>query len=218
MPEEKRLIAELIVCDQERLATQFALSHLQRSVLVDGYEQLAKAAEFARGKVDSVRVRLRSLRTAKLRQKDSHDLHKLQNALNELAEEIDTITYASEAGKEQIPGPEAIAACQARYQRLEIIRDKLAGLAYVMDSVDDKPGLPSRANLQSDIGEALRKLESAKSNLDDLETHLNSVEGAHAIDQDEIASAKSSASNARGDLKAAITALEKSAPSSAKVV
>ena len=76
MPEEKRLIAELIVCDQERLATQFALSRLQRSVLVDGYEQLAKAAELARGKADAVRVRLRSLRTAKLRQKDSHDQRK----------------------------------------------------------------------------------------------------------------------------------------------
>jgi hypothetical protein len=212
MPEEKRLIAELRVRDQERLATQFALSRPQLSILVDGYQQLAKAAELARSKVDAVRVRLRSLRTAKLRQKDSHDLHKLQNALNELAEEIDTIAYASEAGKEQIPGPAAIAACQARYQRLEIIRDKLAGLAYVMDSVDGKPGLPSRASAQSDIGEALRKLQSAKSNLDDVKTRLNNAEGARAIDQDEIASAKNSASNAEDDLKAATTALEKSTP------
>jgi hypothetical protein len=212
MPEEKRLIAELRVCDQERLATQFALSRPKRSVLADGYEQLVKAAALARGKFDAVRVRLRSLRTAKQRHKDSHDLHKLQNALNELAEEIDSITYASEAGKEQIPGPEAIAACQARYQRLEIIRDKVARLACVMDPVDGKPGLPSPATAQPDIGEALRKLQSAKANLDRVETHLNNAEGAHAIDQDEIASAKSSASNAEDDLKAATTALEKSAP------
>ena len=211
MPEEKRLIDELRVCDQDRLATQSALSHPTRILLADGYQQLAKAAELARLKVDAVRVRLRSLRTAKLRNKDSHDLHKLQNALNGFAEEIDTITYASEAGKEQTPGSVAIAACQARYCRLETIRDKLAELTCVMDSVDGKPRSPSSASAQPDIGEALQRLRSAVSNLDDVVTHLNHAEGARATDQDEIASAKSSAGNAEDDLKAAKAALEKCA-------
>jgi len=116
-----------------------------------------KAAELAQGKVDAVRVRLRSLRTAKRRKKDSHDLHKLQNALNGLGEEMATITYAGETGKEQTPGPEAVAAYQERYRRLETIREKLAELAHVMDSVDDKlRGSPSRANAHSDIGKALQ--------------------------------------------------------------
>lgn len=212
MPEEKRLIAKLSDCDQDRRATQSALSNAQHSVLPAEYRQLAQAAELARGKVNAVRVRLRSLRAAKLRKKDSHDLHKLQNALNELAEEIDTITYASEAGKEQTPGPEATTAYRERYRRLESIREKLADLTLVMDSVDGKPRSPSRANAHSDIGEALHKLQSAESNLDDVETHLNNAEGAHADDQDEIASAKSSTSDAEDDLKAAKAALEKLAP------
>jgi hypothetical protein len=169
MPEEKRLIAELIVCDQDRLAAHSALSHPQHSVLPDEYRELAKAAELARGKVAAVRVRLRSLRTAKLRKKDSHDLHKLQNALNGLAEEIDTITYAGEAGKEQAPGPEANAAYRERYRRLETIREKLAELTLTMESVGGKPRSPNCANAPSDIGEALQKLQSAVSNLDDLE-------------------------------------------------
>ena len=176
MPEEKRLIAELKDCDQDRLAAQSALSSPQHFILPDEYRQLAKAAELARGKVDAVRVRLRSLRVAKLRKKDSHDLHKLQDALNELAEEIDTITYDSEAGKEQAPGPEATTAYHERYRRLETIREKLADLTLVMDSVDGKPRSPSRANA-TPIGEALQKLQSAESNLDDVETHLNNAEG-----------------------------------------
>jgi DNA repair exonuclease SbcCD ATPase subunit len=212
MPEEKRLIAQLRVCDQDRLATQFALSHPQQSVLGDGYQELAKAAELARGKVDAVRVRLKSLRTAKRRKKDSHDLHQLQNALNGLAEEIDTITYASEAGKEQTPSREAMAAYQGRCQRLGMIREKLAELTHVMDSDDDKPRSPSRACTPSDIGEALQKLQSAESNLDEVETHLNNAEGAHADDQNEIASAKSSASDVEDDLKAVKAALEKLVP------
>jgi chromosome segregation ATPase len=213
MPEEKRLIAELEDCDRDRLAAQSALSHLHRSVSVDEYQQLAKAAELARGKVDAVRVRLRSLRTAKSRKKDSHDLHQLQNALNGLGEEMATITYAGEAGKEQTPGPEAVAAYEERYRRLETIREKLAELAHVMDSVDDNPrGSPSRANAHSDIGKALPKLKSAESNLDQVETHLKNVEEAHADDQDEIASAKNSTNNVDDALKAAKAALEKVCP------
>jgi hypothetical protein len=139
MPEEKRLIAELRDCDQDSLASQSALSHPQKSVLPDGYQQLVKAAGIARAKVHAVRDRLRSLREAKLRRKDSHDLHKLHNRLNELGEEIDTITYAGEASKEQAPSPEVTAARQKRHQRLEIIRERLAKLNSVMDSVDGSP-------------------------------------------------------------------------------
>jgi DNA repair ATPase RecN len=212
MPEEKRLIAELTGCDQERIAAQSALSSPKQSVLIDGYQHLAKTAELARRKVDAVRVRLASLRTAKCRKKDSHDLHKLQNALHELAEEVDTITYAAEVCKEQTQSPGTIAAHCERYQRLETIRDKLAELTLVMESVDSKPRSPSRANGFSDIGEALQKLHSAESNLDAVETHLNNAKGSHADDEDEIASAKTSANNVGDNLKAAKVALEKSAP------
>jgi chromosome segregation ATPase len=138
-------------------------------------------------------------------------VHKLQNAINGLAEEIDTITYAGEAGKEQTPGPEASAAYQERYQRLEKIREKLFELTLLMDSVDGRPRSPSRASANSDIDEALQNLQSAESNLGDVETHLNNVEGAYSDDQDEIASARSSASDVGGDLKSAKAALEKSA-------
>jgi chromosome segregation ATPase len=179
---------------------------------MDELQQLAKAAELARGKVDAVLIRLRSLRTAKRRKKDSHDLHKLQNALNGFGEEIDTITYAGEAAKEQTSSPKAVAAHQERSRRLQTIREKLAELAHVMDSADGKPRSPSLANANSDIGEALQKLQSAESNLDDAETHLNNVEGAHVRDQDEIASAKSSTNNVGDALKAAKAALEKVCP------
>ena len=211
MPEEKRLIAELKDCDQDRLAAQSALTDPQQLLFPEEHQKLTEAVELARGKGDAVRVRLRSLRTAKRRKKDSHDVHKLQNAINGLAEEIDTITYAGEVGKEQAPSPEGSAAYQERYQRLEKIRDKLSELALVMDSVDGRPRSPSRASA-TDTGDALQKLQSAESNLDDVETHLNNAEGAHSGDQDEIASAKSSASEVESELKGAKAALEKLGP------
>ena len=212
MPEEERLIAELGDRDQERLAAQSALAQPQYYISMDEFQQLAKATQLARGKVAAVRVRLRSLRQAKGRRKDSYDLHKLQNALNELAEEIDTITYAGEAAKEQTSSPKAVAAHQERFRRLQTIREKLAELAHVMDSADGEPRSPSLANANSDIGEALQKLQSAESHLDDVETHLNNVEGAHVRDQDEIASAKDSTNNVDDALKAAKAALEKVCP------
>ena len=135
MPEEKRLIAELADCDWERRLTRSALAHPQHSVLADEYQQLTKAAEIAESKVDAARVRLRSLRTAKLRKKDSDDLLRLQRALTGFAEEIDAITYIAEADKEQTPSPAALAAYQKRFQRLQTIRDKLAELTLVMESV-----------------------------------------------------------------------------------
>ena len=212
MPEEKRLIAELKDCDQDRLAAQSALTDPKHLLFPEEHRKLAEAVELARGKADAVRVRLRSLRTAKRRKKDSHHVHELQDALNKLAEEIDTITYAGEVGKEQAPSPEVSAAYQERYQRLEKIRKKLAELTLVMDSVDDKPRSPTPASANSDIGEALQKLQSAESNLDDVETHLNNAEGAHSGDQGEIASAKSSASEVESELKGAKAALEKLGP------
>ena len=69
--------------------------------------------------------------------------------------------------------------------------------------------LGSRANAHSDIEEALQKISSAESNLDDVETHLTNAEGADEDDaQDEIGSAKSSASDVEDDLHAAKAALE----------
>jgi chromosome segregation ATPase len=206
MPEEKRLIAELQDRDQERITAQSALAHPKHSISMDEFQELAMATGLARGKVAAVRVRLRSLRQAKVRKRDSHDLHKLQNALNGLAEEIDTITYASEAAKEHTPSSEENAAYRERYRRLETIREKLANLTLAMDSVDGKPPL---ANAQSDIGKALQKLQNAQTKLDDVEIYLNKAEGADANDQQEIANAKSSASDVEDDLKAAKSALEK---------
>jgi hypothetical protein len=103
MPEEKRLIAELVDRNNESIAAQSALTYPKYCISIEEFQQLATATELARGNVTAVRLRLRSLRAAKGRKKDSHDVHKLQNALNELSEEIDTITYASETGKEQLP-------------------------------------------------------------------------------------------------------------------
>jgi DNA repair exonuclease SbcCD ATPase subunit len=183
------------------------LSHPQHSVLIDEYRELAKAAELARGRVEAIRIRLRSLRTAKVRKKDSHDLHELQNSLNGLAEEIDTITYASETGKEQTPGSEANAAYQERYQRMETIREKLAELTLVMNSVRGKVRSSSRANAHFDTGEALKNLQSAELNLHEVQTYLNNAEGAHADGQDKIVSATSSANNLDDDLKAVKAAL-----------
>jgi DNA repair exonuclease SbcCD ATPase subunit len=211
MPEEKRLMVELRDCDERRRVTAYALSHPTHCVLIDEHNQLAESAELARSKVDAVRVRLRSLRTAKRRKKDSHDLHQLQNSLNELAEEIDTITYAGEAGREHTPSPEESAACNERYRRLETIRDKLTELTLVMGSVDGNPRSLSHSNANPDIGEALQEIRSAEANLDDVETCLNSAEGADADDQDEIASAKSAASQGKDDLNAAKAALGKAA-------
>jgi hypothetical protein len=134
MPEEKRLLAELADCDRARRLTRSALGHPQQSILNDGYQLLTKAAEIAECKVDAVRVRLRSLRTAKLRKKDSDHLHKLQKGLTGFAEEIDAITYTAEAGKEHTTGPEAAAAYQKRFQRLATIREKLSELTLVMES------------------------------------------------------------------------------------
>lgn len=158
MPEEKRLIAELKDCDQDRLAAQSALTNPSHFVCPEEHRKLAQAVELARDRADAVRVRLRSLRTAKRRKKDSHDMHELQDRLNKLAAEIDTITYAGEVGKEQAPSPEASAAYQERYQRLEKIRNKLAELTLVMDSADGKPRSRNRGNENSDTGEALQKL------------------------------------------------------------
>jgi hypothetical protein len=75
-----------------------------------------------------------------------------------------------------------------------------------MDSVDGKP--PSLANAQSEVVEALQKLQSARTKLDDVEAHLNKAEGSDANDQFQIASAKSSARDVEDDLKAAKSALK----------
>ena len=69
--------------------------------------------------------------------------------------------------------------------------------------------LGSRANAHADIDEALEKIQSAESNLDDVETHLNNADGADEDEaQDEISSAKSSADDVESDLRAAKAALE----------
>jgi Tfp pilus assembly protein PilX len=69
--------------------------------------------------------------------------------------------------------------------------------------------LGTRANAHSDVDGALQKIQSAESNLDDVETHLNNAEGADEDDaQDEIGSAKNSVSDVEDDLRAAKAALE----------
>jgi uncharacterized protein YPO0396 len=70
-------------------------------------------------------------------------------------------------------------------------------------------GLGNRANAHSDIDQAIEKIESAQSNLDDVQTHLNNADGADPDDaQSEIEGAKQSASDTEDDLAAAKAALE----------
>lgn len=69
--------------------------------------------------------------------------------------------------------------------------------------------LGGQANAHSDIDEALEKIQSAESNLDDVETHLNNADGADEDEaQDEIDSAKNSVGDVESDLSAAKSALE----------
>ena len=77
-----------------------------------------------------------------------------------------------------------------------------------MESVGGKARSPNCADGPSDIGEVLEKLQSAASNLDDLETHLNKAEGARPCDRDEISFAKGSANNLDDDLKAVKAGLD----------
>ncbi len=70
-------------------------------------------------------------------------------------------------------------------------------------------GLGNRASAHSDLDQAVEEIESAQSNLDDVQTHLNNADGADPDDaQDEVESAKQSASDVEDNLAAAKNALE----------
>jgi hypothetical protein len=111
-----------------------------QSDLPDGYRELVEAAEIGQAVAEAVNVKSKAHRRAKLRKRDLHDLSDLRTAVNDLAGEIDAITYADDSySKHWGHSPEANAVDQQRHVRLQMIREKLAKLKLVMDSVDGNP-------------------------------------------------------------------------------
>ena len=106
----------------------------RQSDLPDGYRELVKAAEIGQAKAETVNVKLKAHRRAKLRKRDLHDLSDLRAVINDLAGEIDATTHADDLYRKHWGhSPEANAVYQQRRVRLQIIREKLAKLKLVMD-------------------------------------------------------------------------------------
>lgn len=112
----------------------------RQSHLPDGYREVVKAAESGQAEAETLNVKLKAYRRAKLRTRDLHDLSDLHVGVNDLAVEIDAITHADDLFREHLRhSPEANAVDQQRHVRLKIIREKLVKLKLVMDSVDGNP-------------------------------------------------------------------------------
>jgi hypothetical protein len=143
-PEETRLIAELTDCHQVSRAKQEALSNPGSSVLAGGSEhkELVKAAEIGKAKEETVRVKLKAHRRAKLRKRDFNDLIGLRAAVNDLEVEIHEIFLDNDSYREHLThSPEATTVYQQHFGRLLTIREKIARLKLVMDSVDGNPDI-----------------------------------------------------------------------------
>jgi hypothetical protein len=121
---------------ETRLITEQSL----HSDLPDVYRELVEAAEIGQAKAETVNIHLKTYRRAKLRRRDLHDLSDLRVAVNDLAGEIDAIAHADDLFREHWGhSSEANAVDQQRHVRLRIIREKIANLKLVMDSVDGNP-------------------------------------------------------------------------------
>jgi hypothetical protein len=130
---EIRLIAELTDCHQDSLSKQYAVSHPPESVLPGGHKELVKTAEAAQAKVETVKVKLKNYRRAKLRRKDRHDLSGLRIGLNDLAEEFEAIFCDNDLYREHSEhSAEATTVYQQNWIRLQTIREKLGRLKVVM--------------------------------------------------------------------------------------
>jgi hypothetical protein len=135
---ETLLLAELGDCCRVTREKQKALSSPQRSVLVGSsyYEGLVKAAEIVKNNEETVRVKLKAYRRAKLRKKDLNDLIGLRIAVNDIEAEIDAIFSDNDLYREHLThSPEATIVYQQHLRRLLTIRDKITSLKGVTDSI-----------------------------------------------------------------------------------
>jgi hypothetical protein len=136
---------------ETRLTTEQSL----RSGLPDLYRELVTAAEIGQAKAETVNVKLKAYRRAKLRKRDLHDLSDLRVAVNDLAGEIDAIAHADDLFREHWGhSSEANAVDQQRHVRLRIIREKLSNLKLVMDSLDGNP-ITDQQHITRQSGEPL---------------------------------------------------------------
>jgi hypothetical protein len=111
-----------------------------------------KTAEAAQAKVETVKVKLKDYRRAKLRKKDRHDLSGLRIGLNDLAGEFEGIFCDNDLYREHFEhSAEATTVYQQHWTRLQTIREKLGRLKLVMNSVDGNADLCT-AVLQRRLG------------------------------------------------------------------
>ena len=130
----------LIAVSPDNGAVPLIAEQSREADLPDGYRELVIAAEIGQSKAEAVSVKLKGYRRAELRKRDLHDLSDLRVAVNTLAEEINAITHADDLYREHWGhSPEVKGVDQQRHVRLQMIRDKLARLKLVMDSVDGNP-------------------------------------------------------------------------------
>jgi hypothetical protein len=133
-------LGRLIVIPPNNAATRLSAEQSRQSDLPDGYRELVMAAEIGQSKAEAANVKLKGYRRAELRKRDLHDLSDLRVAVNALAGQIDAITHADDLyGEHWGHSPEVKAVGHQRHVRLQMIRDKLAKLKLVMDSVDGNP-------------------------------------------------------------------------------
>ena len=144
-----------IVVPPDNGETHLTTEHSLHSALPDVYRELVEEAEIGQAKAETVNVKLKAYRRAKLRKRDLHDLSDLRVAVNDLAGEIDAIAHADDLFREHWGhSSEANAVNQQRYVRLRIIREKLANLKLVIDSVDGNP-ITDQPHITQQSGEPL---------------------------------------------------------------
>jgi hypothetical protein len=133
-------LGRTIVIHPDSAETRLITEQSLHSDLLDVYRESVEAAEIGQAKAETVNIKLKAYRRAKLRKRDLHDLSDLRVAVNDLAGEIDAIAHADDLFREHWGhSSEANAVDQQRHIRLRIIREKLANLKLVMDSVDGNP-------------------------------------------------------------------------------
>ena len=85
-------LGRTIVVPPDNAETHLTTEQSLRSALPDVYRELVKEAEIGQAKAETVNVKLKAYRRAKLRKRDLHDLSDLRVAVNDLGGEIDAIT------------------------------------------------------------------------------------------------------------------------------
>ena len=87
-------LGRTIVVPPDNAETHLTTEQSLRSALPDVYRELVKEAEIGQAKAETVNVKLKAYRRAKLRKRDLHDLSDLRVAVKDLAGEIDAIAHA----------------------------------------------------------------------------------------------------------------------------